>query len=255
MARKRDRRNQERLRRERLRRTESKTTDPAAGLRQLVESAETEARRLARACLRRQESPTRIHDLADGVRTLALRVMEQSPAHGRHECRAGCAFCCHTAVTVAAPETFAIAAYLHAHCSDGEMHQVRANLDANAALATAISREEYIARLVPCALMTPDGNCRAHPVRPMACAGFLSTSRARCEAEFKRVPGRDAVPVDRFAMAAGLAASNGLQQACKDARLDGQFYELHHALRRVLDTPDAADRWARGEDVFDGCLR
>ena len=27
------------------------------------------------------------------------------------------------------------------------------------------------------------------------------------------------------------------------------------ALRRVLDTPDAAQQWARGDDVFDGCLR
>ena len=78
---------------------------------------------------------------------------------------------------------------------------------------------------------------------------------ARCEAEFNRVPSRDAVPTDRYAMLAGLSVCNGLTEACNEAGLDGKFYELHHALRRVMDTPDAAERWARGEDIFSGLLR
>ena len=103
-------------------------------------------------------------------------------------------------------------------------------------------------------MLTDDGNCRVHAVRPLACAGFLSTSRAKCEAEFKREPGRDPVPTDKFAAAAGMCVSIGLRDACAKADLDGTFYELHHALRRVMDTPDAAERWARGEAVFAGCL-
>jgi hypothetical protein len=118
-----------------------------------------------------------------------------------------------------------------------------------------MTRDEYIASLVRCALLTEDGNCRAHSVRPIPCAGFLSTSRAKCEAEFNRVPGREPVPTDGIAMLAGLAVSNGLMEACKRANLDGNFYELHHALRCVLDTLDAAQQWARGQDVFNGCLR
>ena len=35
--------------------------------------------------------------------------------------------------------------------------------------------------------------------------------------------------------------------------LVGNTYELHSALLRALDTPDVAERWARGEDVFAGC--
>jgi hypothetical protein len=221
----------------------------------LLEAATAKARENATAFLRRHDLSARVIQLADGTRELALRVMRQSPLEGRHECRPGCAFCCHTAVTVAAPEAFAIAAYLKEHLSPEELTEVRRRLNENAALASSMTRDEYIARLIPCGLMTTDGNCRAHPVRPIACAGFLSTSRAKCEAEFNRVPDREPVPTDRFAMLAGLAVSNGLMEACKRACLDGNFYELHHALRLVLDTPDAAQRWARREGVFDGALR
>ena len=127
-------------------------------------------------------------------------------------------------------------------------------MEENAERASNMSRETYIAELIPCALMTEDGNCRAHAVRPIACAGFLSTSRAKFEAEFNRLPDRVPVPADRFAMLAGLAVSNGLMAACRQAGFDGTFYELHHALRRVLDAPDASDGWARQEPVFEGCL-
>ena len=181
--------------------------------------------------------------------------MRQSPLDGKHECRPGCAFCCHTSVTVAAAEAFAIAQYLRGHHSQEELKEVRRRVEENAALASSMTRDEYIARLIPCALMTEDGNCRAHPVRPIACAGFSSTSRTKCEAEFNRVEKRDPVPTDNFAMLAGLSVSNGLMSACKQANLDGDFYELHHALRRVMDGPDAAERWANGKTIFEGCLR
>jgi Fe-S-cluster containining protein len=128
-------------------------------------------------------------------------------------------------------------------------------LDENAARAQRLTRNEYIAALIPCALLTADGNCRAHPVRPLACAGYLSTSHAACQAEFEHIAGRPAIPTDRHALAAALGASQGLLRACQEADKDGNFYELHHALRLVLDTPDAAERWARGEPVFAGCLR
>lgn len=193
--------------------------------------------------------------LADATRDFTLRVLQGSPQHGRHECRAGCAYCCHTAVTIAPPESFAILGYLRAHFSPDELAQVRARLDANAETAARQSRAAYAAARVPCALLTDDGNCRAHPVRPLACAGFLSTSRDACQAEFDRVFGRRAVPIDRFGLVAGVSASYGLREACTAAGLDGDFYELHHLLRRAWDRPAAANEWASGSSPFEGCLR
>ena len=252
-------RKREQKKRERARRTRSSkplakgSTRPAP--RQLLEKATEQAGQTAKDYIQRDDLPTRTIALADETRKIALRVIRQSPLDGKHECKPGCAFCCHTSVTVAAVEAFAIAQYLQDHYSPDELDEVRRRMEENAALASSMTRDEYIAKLIPCALMTEDGHCRVHPVRPIACAGFLSTSRAKCEAEFKRTAKRDPVPTDKFAMLAGLAASNGLMEACKQANLDGDFYELHHALGRVMDDPEAGEKWANGKTVFDGCLR
>ena len=254
MSSKRERRKRERRRRRSTVRSAAPNSTPDAAVK-LAEAVAEKTGNLVRDYLRREDLAAKVFELADCTRDLALQAMQQSPLNGRHECRAGCAFCCHTAVTVAPIEVFAIVRHLQGHYSHEELSHVRQHLDENATLASKMARDEYIARLIPCALMTEDGNCRAHPVRPLACAGFLSTSRARCEAEFKRVPGRDPVPTDRFTMVAGLAVSKGLSNACREADLEGGFYELHSALRRVLETPDAVEQWARGVNVLDGCLR
>ena len=254
MSSKRERKKRERRRRRPAVNTAAPSPAQTAAVT-LAEDVAEKTRREVSEYLGRDDLATKVFELADRTRDLALQVMQQSPLNGQHECRAGCAFCCHTAVTVAPIEAFAMVRYLQDHYSREELNGVQQCLDDNSEVASKMTRDEYIARLIPCALMTEDGNCRVHPVRPLACAGFLSTSRARCEAEFKRVPGHDPVPTDRFTMIAGLAVSNGLSNACREADLEGDFCELHSALQRVLETPDAAEQWARGVNVFDGCLR
>jgi hypothetical protein len=36
--------------------------------------------------------------------------------------------------------------------------------------------------------------------------------------------------------------------------LESKAYEFEAALLRALETLDAAERWARGEQIFTGCL-
>jgi len=223
--------------------------------RELLTSWADKARQVASGHLRRDDLAVNVLVLADEIRALALRGMERSPLSGRHECQPGCDPCCHTAVTVAAPEAFAIVQHLQTRVPPDALREVRDKMDRNATLASSMTREAYIAELIPCALRTEDGNCCAHPVRPIACAGFLSTSRAKCLDEFNRVPDRDPVPTDPYAMIVGLGVSHGLSDACKQAGLDGTFYELHHALRRVMDTRDPIDTWVQGDRLFEGCLQ
>lgn len=253
MAGKRERKKRERSRRTHHRELRQKSAGPA-GARKLLESTAEESRRLANDFVRGDDLPGTVGELADSARSLALRVIQRSPLVGKHACEPGCAFCCHTAVTVVSPEAFKIAQYLNDHYTDEVLADVGRRLDENAVLASSMTRDEYIARNIRCALLTEDGQCRAHAVRPIACAGFLSTSRAKCEAEFERAANREAVPTDEFAMLAGLGVSHGLKEAFRHAHLDGEFYELHHALRAALDATDGEERWARGEKVLDGCL-
>ena len=220
-----------------------------------AESACAEVRRTASGLLQHDDRANRVIRLANAARDLALRVVQGSPDAGRHECRAGCAFCCHTAVTAAPPEVMTVFNHLREHCTAEELAEIRRRIETNAESASCMTCAEYTAASIRCALLTDDGNCRVHPVRPLACAGFLSTSRAACEAEFHRVSGRAEVPVDRYAMLVCLGASHGLRDACREGGLDGEFYELHHALRRIWDQPDAPKAWAAGQMLFASCPR
>ena len=42
----------------------------------------------------------------------------------------------------------------------------------------------------------------------------------------------------------------GLRRALKSSGLDANIYELNSALATALETPDAAERWAKGEELF-----
>jgi hypothetical protein len=52
---------------------------------------------------------------------------------------------------------------------------------------------------------------------------------------------------------AGRGAQTGLCVGTFRLGLGAKMYELRSAVLRALDTPDAEERWARGEDVFAGC--
>lgn len=253
MSSKREKRKRERARR---RPVEARQTTPSQqwSERKLLEQSCEDACAVALDFVGRSNLAENVDKLADRTRDLALTVINRSPLHGQHACKEGCAFCCHTVVTASVPELVGVVKYLREHYSESELQQVRRRIDENAALARTLPRNEYIARNVPCAMLTDDGRCRVHPVRPFCCAGYLSTSREKCEAEFHRLAGRDDVPTDRYAMLAGLGVSYGLKQACSENNLDGTFYELHSALQRALDDHEVPGKWAKGERPLDGCL-
>jgi len=248
---KRDRKKQERQRRSSAVQNAASAASRQAG--QVIAETSERVRRTVSEDLRRSDLAEHTAEVSPKALEMALRVIDDSPFRSRHACKEGCAFCCYTAVTVSPSEVFAIAEHLRKRCSSDDMAEVRRRLDENAALAASLSRPDYIARLVRCALLDESNRCRVHPVRPLACAGFLSMSRTKCEAEFNRVPERAPIPTDKLAMAAGASASEGLLRACQASGHDGKFYELHHAVRLALDDPDLAKRWAKKEDAFAGC--
>lgn len=248
--------NRERKKKERKRRAaaiNSAASTARLQAHQVLAATKDRVRRAATAALRQRDLADHPAQIAEETLAITLRVIDESPWRSRHACQEGCAYCCHTAVTIAPPEVFAIANHLRTHCSSDELVDVRRRLDENAGLAASLSRQEYIGRLIPCALLDEQNRCLAHSVRPLACAGFLSLSRSKCEAEFNGVPDRAAVPTDDLAMSIGVSASEGILLASKESGHDGSFYELHHALRLALDHPDLASRWAAREDVFQNC--
>jgi len=76
-------------------------------------------------------------------------------------------------------------------------------------------------------------------------------SRSACEEAFAGQVDRVQMHTAVREVAAGVIY--GLIMASKGQEVEWGRYELEAAVLRALDTPDAAERWARGERVFAGC--
>jgi hypothetical protein len=178
------------------------------------------------------------------------RVIPGSTTTG---CRAGCAWCCYLLVSVAAPEALVIAEYLRATLSAEALVGVMDRLAALDAVTHALPAQERFNQRRPCALLV-DNRCSIYPVRPILCRGWTSYDAAQCEQALRQA--EDNLPVDNHPQIRQVAADleQELLAATRDAGLPTRQLELTAALRVALETPDAAERWAHGEDVFKTAL-
>jgi hypothetical protein len=90
-------------------------------------------------------------------------------------------------------------------------------------------------------------------MRPLACRGYNSLSRSACEEAFSGEGDRVQAQVSVRELTAGVIY--GLILASKSVHVEWDRHELEAAVLCALETPDAAERWARGERVFAGCDR
>lgn len=187
---------------------------------------------------------------------VVLRSLKET--HDEHQasqalaCRRGCSWCCHNAVSVSAPEAFRLADAL-ARLPAEERVAVEAALRARAAATAGLALDEQARRRTPCALLAADGACRLHAARPLPCISITSFDAGACERAFRSPDGKAKIPVDGALLRSGGAHNLALRLASRDAGLGDARYELHDALVRCLDAPDAQRRWLAGEDVFAGC--
>ena len=192
------------------------------------------------------------HVAADAWR-LVDEVAARSPARPLHECARGCNFCCHQQVSVTPAEAIALAGGLRETFPAPWLEQLRALLaQRSATIAGFTSMAEYFAAGLPCGFLGAEGECAVYAWRPVMCRGYHSLSRASCQEKYVD-PAAPPPAIDRAGHRAAQATLQGVAAGVAAAGLDGRFYELHGALLRALDTPDAAARWAGGEDVFNGC--
>lgn len=210
-------------------------------------------RRTTQTMLRRARSLQTIFHLIEQAFQQATTVAEQAPARATLACASGCAFCCYHPVDITPPEAFAIATYLHTTLTSAAGSAVYARIAAQAAKLSGLSYEEHARARLPCALLV-DGRCSVYPCRPFACRAWNSTSAARCETIFTHGnPITMLPPLDMHTYEAVWDVARGVTDGMQQSRLDTKSYELHSILQRVLETPEAAQRWLQGEEVLAGC--
>jgi uncharacterized protein len=164
-------------------------------------------------------------------------------------CRAGCAWCCYLQVSITAPEAVLVAEYLRQSLSAEALAAVTARVRTLDAVTHGMTPQERIELRRPCALLVND-RCSVYEVRPIMCRGWNSADAAQCEAAI--VQAESVLDVEHNALIRQAAAGveHGLLAATREASLAAQPLELTAALRIALESPDAAERWASGEDLF-----
>lgn len=152
-------------------------------------------------------------------------------------------------VRVTAPEVFAIADYVREHLNRAEQDRILNIARENSNKLAPNPSAETDPLALQCPLQGKNGVCRAYGARPLCCRPLHAIAIARATATQTIDPGE---PIEGcrhvYTVADGVKA--GLIEAMKSASLDAEVYELNSALAVVLSWPDAANCWARGEDVF-----
>lgn len=200
--------------------------------------------------LEERGNPARAGEAAE----IAELILERSNAPFERQpdvaCKRGCWHCCVTVASVTPPEIFRVAAWLRRN----RMHSPDMSpsaVTARCAAKVGPSIEAMFGQKVPCPALV-NGECGVHPVRPINCRQFLSTSLAAC---LKSFGGEDTpVPFVTGATDRGTLARLLLTGAMKATGLPDTGYELAGALAAALKDERAEQRWLAGEDVFAGVL-
>ena len=224
--------------------------EPQQDVEQIARQAEEVA---ATQILGEGRTKAKVIELWENAVDRARCFLKKSRGNELNECGPGCSYCCHLPVAVSAPEALGLAFHIKARFAAPELRAIREMIASNAAKVADMTVIEQARAQVKCALLDDDGQCSAYEARPIACSSWCSVSRAECEASFKDDdPATAPVTIDAGMYEWCRGVQVGLSAAVFRLGLDGKTYELHSALLRALDTPDAEERWARGEGVFSG---
>ncbi len=181
------------------------------------------------------------------VAAMLDKTVQKMPQAASFQCAKGCNFCCHSAVSVSAPEVFRVIRLV----TDGGAIAKDAVL-ARAKERSGATFQAVLARRDPCPLLI-EGDCSVYAERPMGCRQFVSTNLEGCRTAFERGTGE--LPYVPAAANAGLIMRSLLMGAAASLGMKVDTYELSSALVVALSEPDAEARWLAGEDVLASALR
>lgn len=214
--------------------------------------AATKSEQLATQRLTGKRSAETAARLAAEVEAGAMRAMLPMADPAELERVMACPETGQGMVGVTAPEALAIAAYLRKKRSRAEQQRIY-ELAVDNAKRIAERKPGECEAPPPCPLHGPDHVCCAYGNRPLRCRPLHAIAIAKDMAGNRtslvnpQTEGSDAIGHEQT-IAQGIEI--GLTQALKSAALDANIYELNSALAIALETPNAAERWAKGENVF-----
>lgn len=158
-------------------------------------------------------------------------------------CKKGCSHCCHTWVSVSAPEALFTAKIVKQR-GDAAIEKVRSAY-AHTKEYDFESREQHP---YPCPLLEED-LCSIYDARPKVCRLAASADAAICARTFHNITTEN-VPIPMMYLVGRAAYAMVVAAALQHAGLPHHAYEFNAALSRALETDQAEQRWLAGDDIF-----
>jgi hypothetical protein len=188
-----------------------------------------------------KRTPAEAWALLDQFHGVADEAVQQAPQRSEHACAPGCFFCCFLWTDAIPLEVLRIADHLQRTASPEELAELRRRL-----------RERLAAPLGerPCGLLTADGRCSVHAIRPMTCRGFHSFSKAACQASFEGTTGGHTAGLDEPLHMLVAAMQEGARRGLAEYGFESGWVELNEALLHALDKPVQLASWLNREPIF-----
>jgi Fe-S-cluster containining protein len=181
---------------------------------------------------------------------LADAVVDSMP-NPRVACREGCSSCCETYVSISIPEAIAIASHVTTQDTGQKRGEILKRLRELAVARRGRAWNQILPS--PCAFLV-GFRCSIYDARPIPCRRYHALdSSAACDAYVRKGGGElgDVAPTtDNRRLDAVKAIAIELAEACRELKLESARVELSAAVLLVLEKPDTAERWLRGDRVF-----
>jgi Fe-S-cluster containining protein len=204
---------------------------------------------IIRAKLRERKNYRRASEAAEIAGSTLDISLKRNPSEIEVACKKCCSFCCHTFVSVMAPEVFHIASTVRRERGAAGVEA----LIQRCATTANLDLDARHGKHLPCPLLTEATTtaiCSVYSHRPLVCRKAASISLEACRLEYDGGEVGIQMPVVNQSLFGD--TNLALQIALESCSLPQRSYELSSALRAVLVLEDAEKRWLDGEDVFAG---
>lgn len=218
----------------------------------VLDRSREEVRRLAEAALAAREGEASLAALMRAVEEAIERelAVARTPDEPPPACSRGCAACCTVNVSTLAIEGAAAAAWLAARLAPAERERTAQELLRFHDRVRWLEDEDRIASHETCPLLTADGACAIHPVRPLACRSLSSLDAGDCRRALQERVQRDGggeVRMNLLQHALYTEAVAVLQESAARAGLDSRCRDVSGMIGAFLAEPALGARWLAGE--------
>jgi len=163
-------------------------------------------------------------------------------------CKGGCAYCCHSQVSVLPIEALHLAASICDRMPADKSAETKQRVAGYLDEVRGLSFGERSLKVIACPLLSEAGECGSYANRPLVCRMHHSVDADRCKANlYDQSVSVPSIPIfaDRI-----LPVLAGLHQGCVEAGLVSRNLPLVDAVAVFLQQ-GAAQAWLGGDDIFD----